>query len=230
MCHPIISELHISGAADNLEFQILPFILFPSALSSLCHVWCGWEAGLWASWASAQNCCYISAFMVSAFIQKLGKAVALLPVQNLGGSQGNCALLKGVCVFSVKHLQNIGGWEPSRWNGLCWAWGCILSPKTSVLQMLGFVGWIFWLCWVQLYLGAVSTKIRLSEHLMQVNKLGRGPALGVWFLHSAFSSSALLGQLCPTVLAFFHLPQAGHWSRELSFSSHMPSVYLQIPL
>lgn len=46
VCHPIISELHISGAADNLEFKIFQFILFPSALSSLCPVWCGWEAGL----------------------------------------------------------------------------------------------------------------------------------------------------------------------------------------
>lgn len=52
--------------------------------------------------------------MVSAFTQKPGEVVA----QNSESSQGNCSLLKGVCVFGVKHVQNIDGWQPSEWSGL----------------------------------------------------------------------------------------------------------------
>lgn len=135
------SSLSYTFLEQLITLNSKPFSLFCSLL--LCHVWCGWEAGLWASWGSAQSCCCISPFMVSAFIQKPGKAVALLPVQNAGSSQGNCAVLKGGCVFSGKHVQNIDGWEPSEWSGLCWARGCILSPRTLCAADAGLCGMDF---------------------------------------------------------------------------------------
>lgn len=57
-----------------------------------------------------------------------------------------------------------------------------VTRNLCVLEVMGFVGWLSWLCCVQLYLGVVSPRVRLSEHLTQANKLGRDPELGVWFL------------------------------------------------
>lgn len=78
-------------------------------------------------------------------------------------------------MFNVKHVQNIDRWEPSKWSGLRWAWGCILSPKNlCVLRVMGFVGWIFWLCCEQLYLGVVFPRVRLSD---SGERAGEGPSI-----------------------------------------------------
>lgn len=130
-----------------------------------------------------ENCCCITPFVVSASVEKPGEAVALLPVQHLESSQGNGALLKGVRVFSVKRVQTINGWEPQSGVLCAGLGGAFCHPKPLlVLEVVGFVWWLSWLCCVQLYLGVVSPRVRLSEHLAQVNKLGRDPELGVWFL------------------------------------------------
>lgn len=86
--------------------------------------------------------------MVSASVQKPGEAVALLPVQNLESSQGNCALLKGVSVFSVKCVQNINGWEHQ--NGVvCVGLGgafCHLKPLCAGGDGLCGVAFLAVLC------------------------------------------------------------------------------------
>lgn len=100
--------------------------------------------------------------------------------------------------------------------------GAFCHPELCVLQMLGFVGWISWLCWVQLCLGVVSPKIRLSEHLMQVNKLGRDPALGVWFLQCIWLLSSA-GPALPH--GFGILPLAPGWPLEQRALLQQPHAF-----
>lgn len=89
VCYPIVFELHGSGTAYNLEYQIFPCVLFPSALCHPCVIGRVVEKqGVWAgaSSGSTKNCFYVTPFMVSAFTQKTGKAAMLLPGQSAESS------------------------------------------------------------------------------------------------------------------------------------------------
>lgn len=76
-----------------------------------------------------------------------------------------------------------------------------VARNLCLVKMMDFTHDGFYSCSsVQVYLGVISSKVGLFEHLMWVNKRWgiQCSELGAYF---AFSSSVLFGQLCPTCSA-----------------------------
>lgn len=82
-------------------------------------------------------------------------------------------MLKGVCVFTLKCVQNLlMGGSPE--TGVVCALGLNVQSVTEIsawVKMMDFVleGFYSRSC-VQLYLGVVTPEVKLFEHLMWVNK------------------------------------------------------------
>lgn len=100
-------------------------------------------AWVWASSGLTTNYFYVTRFMVSAFIQKTGKAMALLPVLNLEIAEVTVLYAEGrVCVYFKMCSKLTYGWEPWNWSSLCVGLECAICNWNLCLgEDDGFCAW-----------------------------------------------------------------------------------------